>query len=474
MQFIPQINRILLGILALFALVAISAAQWGVVERDSLLAREDNPRLVVAEQTLIRGDIFDRSGVLLTTSVQNADRTVSRQYLYPETSSALGYFSLRYGVGGAEAAYDRILRGDDLKLDLSRYFERDVLHLPQKGSDIRLTIDLDVQVAVFDAMRNQIGAAVVMTVPGGEILALVSLPAYDPNTLDENWETLIDAPDNPFFNRVLQGRYQPGGTLQTPLYAGALRAKQSLELVFANASAPVMLAELELSCALAPPTFALNLDQAYAYNCPAPFAEIADRLGVESVQAILEAFLLGQSPSLPGFVAETTDEVPSPPALTADETLLEFALGQGSLTINPLNMALMAAAIINDGNAPQPYALLETRAPDFDDWQPVAPLPRSTPIMTVEIARQLKRLMIESAKVYAGTVSGQSIIDSGGHLALAYSGDATQTWFVGFATSSGGQGVATAIVLENGDNLGRVAEIGNVALTSASEALGRN
>ena len=64
-------------------------------------------------------------------------------------------------------------------------------------------------------MGDYHGAVVVLNIPSGEVLAIVSLPTYDPNTLDTNWEQLTQAAGKPFFNRALQGAYQPGGTLET-------------------------------------------------------------------------------------------------------------------------------------------------------------------------------------------------------------------------------------------------------------------
>lgn len=473
MQFSRELRRLLLGILLLFGMVALSAAYWAVVGPDTISTLKDNPRLVEAEASIVRGDILDRHDTPLATSVQNADHSVTRRYLRPETYSALGYFSLRYGVGGAEAAFNTALRGDDLERNLTTYFSQNTLHVPTRGSSIRLTLDVTVQESLVQAMGSRQGAAVVMSVPSGEILALVSLPTYDPNTLDENWDRLKTAPGNPFFNRVLQGNYQPGGMLETPLMATALLANQPTNAPIDDASAPVTVNKVVLNCATKPPSTTLTLAQAYAFACPAPFAQLVNQQPADGVQAMLDAFLVNPPPTLPGFIAATVDDQ-TPPAPTATPTpvpsLLENALGQGQLTTTPLGMAAMTASIVNDGNAPQPLILLGVRRPDTDDWTPTDISRPQLPVTTADTARQLADLMRQSVKQGAAQNANRTGIDIGGHAALAYSGEGSQAWFVGFAVLDDKRAVVVAIVLENSTDPAEAADIGGKALEAAYRA----
>src|SRR5690606_32312147 len=157
---------------------------------------EDNPRRVEAEASILRGNIVDRNYEPLVVS-RRTNGAVIREYLYPETNGALGYYSLRYGVSGVEEAFNTVLRGDNLERDLTTTLIDGALNRPQEASDVRPTLDLEIQRTVSNAMQGQNGAAVVLGVPGGEVLALVSLPTYDPNTLDADWETLTVDPNNP-------------------------------------------------------------------------------------------------------------------------------------------------------------------------------------------------------------------------------------------------------------------------------------
>jgi penicillin-binding protein A len=478
MQFMRETNRLLAGVLVAFGLVALAAIYWAVAGSDTILHLKENPRLVDTESRIVRGEIVDRSGELLVQSVEDDSGIVSRHYLYPETDGTLGYYSLRYGVGGAEAAYNTILRGDDLPRDFDTSLTDSLLHRPQHGSDVQLTFDLRVQQQVASAMQGQSGAVVVLDVPSGQVLALVSLPTYDPNMLDESWDELIQAPGNPFFNRALQGSYQPGGTLETPLMAAALLANYPMDVMIDQATAPVVVDNVQIGCAVSMSTANLTLREAYAFACPEAFIRAAQDLGQDTVMQTIQTFHLDQPPTLPGFVAEPSTETtteatvePTPTPDTQPETLTQLALGQGRLTISPLEMAVMAAGIINDGNAPEPYTLLATRPPGASDWTPVTALRPTVPLATVNTAHQLQEMMRNAVANGAAQNAAHAGIDIGGHAAVAYSGEGPQVWFVGFAALGGRHDVAVAVVLEKSADTGLASRIGGDTLAAAYQAL---
>ena len=472
MQFSREINRLLAASLVAFAIIGLSAAYWAITGADTILQRQDNPRLVEAEFQIRRGSIFDRNGEVLVESTPDTNQAVTRHYLHPETYSAIGYFSERYGVGGTEAGYDAILRGDDLVHDWGLYLSNDLLHRPQVGSDIRLTLDLKIQQALANAMAGQSGAAIVLAVPSGQVLAMVSLPDYDPNTLDEDWESLIAAPGQPFFNRVIQGQYQPGGALQTALMAAGILDEQPLDIPVPDATRAVEIAGVTLQCSVILPTQSLTIREAYAFSCPNPFEKMSKDMGIETIQAIFNSFQLDHQPTLPGYVLQSDAVLPTvqPSFSLNTDNWLENVLGQGSLTVTPLEMALIAGAIANDGNAPQPYTLLNIRRPN-GDWMDADGRHPTIPMMTANTARQLQDLMRFTVANGGAQNAGRPDIDIGGHAALAYSGSESLSWFVGFTTLSGRQGIAIAVVLENTADPGLAADIGGATLEAAHNRL---
>ncbi|MEP0764018.1 MAG: hypothetical protein HRF48_14915, partial [Chloroflexota bacterium] len=165
-----DLGRMTLALLIAFALIATGAAYWGVIAAEGLRTRDDNARNVLAEQRIARGAILDRTGEPLALSEQGATGVYVRRYPHPAAASAVGYYSLTYGVAGIEAAYDAALRGDEGR-DKADILLDELLHRSPAGSDVRATLDLGVQEAVVAALEGRAGAAVVLDAAAGDVLA---------------------------------------------------------------------------------------------------------------------------------------------------------------------------------------------------------------------------------------------------------------------------------------------------------------
>jgi len=469
-----EVNRLLIVFLVAFLIMLVAAAYWAIGGAEELLRREDNPRLVEVEAEIARGQLVDRSGVVLAESLPLPNGQMQRRYPYPETAPFTGYFSLRYGTGGAETAYNTLLRGDsDKTLDV--YIQQQLLHRPAQGSDIQLTLSLPLQQRLDQALLSYRGAGVLLAVPSGDILALVSHPNFDPNTLDAQWDTLRTADGNPFFNRVLQGRYQPGGVLETPLVAAALLSNRSLTDTLSDANQPVMLDDqTNVTCAFAPPgKLAMTLLDSYLYGCPRPFVMLAESLGQPTVDSISGSFWVNQPVTLEGFVPKdpiiATATPVSQPSAVPSSTLAQVALGQSpQQAISPLNMALIAAAVSNDGNAPVPHTIQAVR-PHGGDWQSVPAEEMTRPFVAAATAHRLSELM--ASNMLSGVlVTPQPKIPLSGHAGTASSGKGkTLSWFIGFVTLADSTHIAVAIVLEDVNDPGAAARIGQEILIAAYE-----
>jgi hypothetical protein len=261
--------------------VALALGFWSVIRADDLLARDDNARNVIAEQAIRRGAILDRDGALLAYSQADRAGIMQRMYPMPEAAGAVGYYSFTYGTAGIEAAYDDELRGEAW-LNAWESLVDETLHRTMTGGDVRATVDRDVQQAVADALGDRSGAVVVVEVPSGRVLAMVSQPGFDPNGLEENWDALTaDEDTSPLLNRATAGLYQPGGALQTVILAAMLGAHSELpnsgaevlNAVVPDAHVSVRANGLTLTCLDDVPDRDLTLAEAYVYGCPAAFAE---------------------------------------------------------------------------------------------------------------------------------------------------------------------------------------------------------
>jgi peptidoglycan glycosyltransferase len=301
-----NIQRLARSILLGFVVIAAGLLYWQIVRAPELAARDDNPRLVQSELRLRRGRLLDRHGEVLAYSDLVPDpiglgSTVQRRYLQLETSHVVGYYSLRYGTGGAEAAFDATLRGQLTSLDR-------LLHRPQTGYDAILSVDLAAQRAADQALGEHRGAVVLLDTTTGEVLALVSHPAYDPNTLDDAWDALTANPDAPLLNRATQGVYPLGDLARLVGLAGLLSA---------GITTP-------------PDPFNTPLDEMLAPLSQGGYLATARQLGFDAAPP----FDLVTGPGrLPDFEDQGTPR---------------------DLAATPLHMARVAAAIADDGHMPVP------------------------------------------------------------------------------------------------------------------------
>ena len=469
MQFEREINRLLMVSLIAFALVALVAAYWAVRGTGTILQRDDNPRLFEQQARIMRGDIVDRQGRVIVTTEQDGRSRPVRVYPHAAAHSAIGYYSLRYGTGGVEAVYDDWLSGRVLETSARDELVRSLFHRPQEGGDVRLTLDLDVQQRLHDLLEGHTGGAVVLSVPDGGVLGMISQPTFDPATLDASWTELVEDPGQPFFNRAMQGGYQPGSMIYTLLATTALINGVPLYSEFEEATEPVYVADLLLECVIEPPASTLTLAEAYIYSCPAPFARLVNQIGLPALSQTFDLFRPYDQLVPESFAAFFGDEQPAAPVRR--QATIEDAFGQGQINFTPLEMASIVAAIINGGNAPQPYLLVGTREPGTEAWTPASAVRQSHPITTPQTARQMQTMMrgaVENGVAWAAIRGGPNIA---GYSALAYSGESTHVWFVGFAYLGARDGVAIALVIEDSDDLDLAASIGGEALRVASLAL---
>jgi len=216
-------NTMLLG----GVLLALALVYWQIMRADALLSRGDNPRLVIAEQRVKRGKIVTAEGVPLAETLTAADGLTRRHYPYPNLATVSGYYSLRYGTGGLEAAFDPILRGENRQTWLN-----DVMHRPSVGRNITVTVRLGAQIAADTALARAeaTGAVVVLDALSGEVLVLASRPTFDPNRLEAEWDTLTNSPQSPLLNRATQGLFPLGDMVRLVGLIGLSEAGTTIPL----------------------------------------------------------------------------------------------------------------------------------------------------------------------------------------------------------------------------------------------------
>jgi peptidoglycan glycosyltransferase len=449
-----SLQQVMAALTVALALLAVACGYWSVARAQSLRAREDNPRRVLYEQRLVRGRILDRNGVTLADVDIAADGTVARRYPVPEAAPALGYATLRYRTGGIEKTFDAELRGEAGTTIWEAAWD-DLLHHPPQGRDVQLTIDVTLQVQAQQTLHDHAGAVILLDVSSGDILALASNPTFDPARLDETWDALRQDPAAPLINRVTQGLYQPGSALQTVILAQALDdGLVELTDPIPSAADPIPVDNAGLSCVTAP-SEPYTMAAAYANACPAPFSDLGQQLGGSGLSRAVWRWGLSTTPpplEIPTEAADwETKELISTSVLRAE------GIGQGDLTVTPLQMARVAATLANDGEMTAPRLVLRVQqAEGYWEDQSARGEPRA--IVSPQHAASLLDCWVPYGE------------ESRGHLGIAVAGEELppHAWFLGVSQTAGPP-YAVVVLLEHPDDPHQAADIGIALLNTASK-----
>jgi penicillin-binding protein 2 len=279
---------------------------------------------------------------------------------------------LRIGKDGIEKAYDQALRG---RAGLSRQevnaLGREIKQLYRQdgepGQDIRLTIDLDLQRYVHRRLSDQPSAsAVILDVRTGEVLALASVPTFDPSAFanglsQETWQAWLNNPMAPLVNKAIAGQYPPGSTFKMIVALAALEAG----IVGPDHEVPclgfVQLRRSRFHCWKRWGHGKLTMIEAIAQSCDVYFYELARKVGVDGIAAMARRFGLGARLDIdlpgerPGLVPDRAWKLATQGVPWQKGETLVVGIGQGFLQATPLQLAVMTARIANGGRAIQPW-----------------------------------------------------------------------------------------------------------------------
>lgn len=315
-----------------------------------------NPRLAALKQRVVKGDILDRNGMLLASTVDGTRVYASSEAVRRAVVHVVGdrQDHVRNSVEVFHAGY---LYGYSSSLpDALRHLFRP--GETRRGNNITLTVDAEFSAVIPAAFeshpltKGRSGAAVVLNYRTGEVLALVSLPTYDPDNITD--ETLAD-PDGPFFNRAVQSRLPPGSTFKIVTAAAALsRIPDARSRVFTCSGS------LKVSDSFTVHDFRnaahgnLNLEQAFLHSCNSVFASLALEMGEPALRSEAESFAFNRHFLFRDLVVEDS-QYPAPGQ--SRESLAASGYGQSSLLVTPLHLCLISAAVANGGDMPEPRLL---------------------------------------------------------------------------------------------------------------------
>lgn len=479
--------RHLAGALFLAMLSLIGMVTWlQVIQGPEYRDDARNARVVAARAGRERGTIITADGVVVAQS--EADPTDPRVFRrsYPQGdmyAHVVGYSTALFGNTGIEASRSSELisnRDSTISGVLNAVLGGDL-----RPRGLRLTINDELQTAARDALAGQAGAVVALDPATGAVLAMVSNPTFDPNTLlgidaGPAGEALENDPAEPLLNRATQATYSPGSTFKVVTAASALETG-----IAGPGTVYEDVAELELPGSTATiSNFGggtctdggeVTLTTAFARSCNTVFGALGLELGAEPLVGQAEAF---------GFNTDLATDFPAatstiPAADTFDDALAavaQTAIGGRDVRATPLQMAMVAGAVANGGEVLEPFVVSEVFTADATIESRTEPtvLGRAVSPATAGALAEMMERVVTGGTGSRAAVSGVRIAGKTGTAEVP--GAAPHSWFIGFGPVDAEPGqpqIAIAVLVEAGGSVGEDATGGTVAAPIAQEVLAR-
>ncbi|WP_267241383.1 peptidoglycan D,D-transpeptidase FtsI family protein [Streptomyces sp. PR69] len=444
------------GLLLVLALL-VRATWVQAYQADALADDKHNRRKVIAQYAQPLGDIIVAgSAVTGSERTSGSDLAYKRTYKEGELYAAVtGFSSQVYGAPQLEGIYSEVLDGTDNRL------KNPVDALTgkrQEPGDVLTTVDPAVQKAAYRALGKKKGAAVAIDPKTGRILAMVSTPSYDPSKITgtgdgENWQQLQSDEDKPMVNRALRQPLPPGSTFKLVVAAAALE-NGLYDSVDEQTDSPDPYTLPGTRTVLnnenpAAPCENATLRTALRYSCNNVFAKLAADLGEEKMTAMAEKF---------GFNDKKQDvpvrAYPSVyPSDMSKDQVAQTGIGQFDVTATPLQIAMVSAALANDGVLAAPHMVSKVVDADGDTLESYED-GEERRIVSSSTAEQLRSAMVTVVEDGTGSNAKISGAEVGGKTGTAQHGENNSktpyAWFTSYAKSSTtGKEVAVAVLIED-------------------------
>ncbi len=418
-----------------------------VFRSEEVISNAYNPRLDLYAEHIIRGDILSSDGEVLATTKVSEDGTQTRVYPYDNMfAHAVGYTS--NGKAGVESwANFSMLRSHSFFLVQLFNNVRDEKN---QGDSVVTTLDYDVQKAAWEALGNDRGAVVVLEPSTGKILAMVSKPDFDPNTIEQNWDSIVEDTDSStLVNRAIQGLYPPGSTFKVVTTLEYIRENGLNHTFSFECEGSIEKDGTTIHCYGNTVHGSEDLATAFAKSCNTAYSTIGLDLNLKKYASLCEDLLFNEElpTSLPAKKSSFTL------GTDADTSkIMQTAIGQGDTLVTPLHMAMIAAAINNDGVLMKPYILDHT---ENDGGYKIKSWSSSEygSLISKEEAQALQTLMEGVVENGTGSkLSGQSYHAAGKTGSAEYGTEKGKShgWFIGYGSKEGYEDIAIAVIVEDG------------------------
>ncbi|GGF47445.1 penicillin-binding protein [Marmoricola endophyticus] len=456
--------------LILFALLLANATflqYWQSGDLTSLSEHPDNRRVRDEQFSQERGAILV-DGKAIAQSVPTKDG-YDYQRVYPQArryAALTGYYTRDYGLGGIEATQNDILSGSDPGLFVNRVIDL-IGNDDTKGGNVTLTVNPAAQKAAADGLRalgaNTKGAVVAIQPSTGKILAMATNPTYDPNALATHdftqagkVKSRLEADDDgPLQNRAIEDVLPPGSTFKMVTSAAALGDRftptskvpggRSLDLPQTNLD---LKNENGVSCG----GDQITLTRALDVSCNVAFGWLGTKLGASKLRDQADKFGFGQRYFTQLDDALTRQAISRFPEQKDLAPPFEAysAIGQYEVAATPLQMAMVAAGIANNGKVMKPYLVDELQTPDLDTLRKTDPESLTDDALSPADAKALTEMMVSVVDNGTGTAAKIDGVEVAGKTGTAQSASnrSPYAWFTSFAPATNSQ-VAVAVLVQD-------------------------
>lgn len=434
---------------------------FSVFKSPEIAEMPNNTRLWAKRNEVLRGTIYDRDKNALTSGERTGTLTQSREYLYGDLyAHALGYVSEKYGLTGLEKLYDSeltnyqtvslqsFLSSLDIKKELENRDESD----KKVGNSLITTLDTDIQRAAYQGVGANKGSVVALNPKTGEILASVSKPTYDPNDLDTAISKANQG-DSTFamINRAVAGMYPPGSTFKVVTLASALENLAGVTDRTFNDTG-----KLDLGGGYVLPNYGgnvygkINLKKALSVSSNIVFGQLALELGNDKLKETAEKFGFNQDTPANGVIIDNSRF----PKLDKNEkgNIAQTGIGQSSILSTPMQMALVAATIANDGVMMEPRLVNEVIDKNGNTVKTIQPkqIRRVLDSGNASIIKDyMKGVVDDKVNSSWSYFKGTNAAGKTGTAETGVDGETPHSWFIGFAPADDPQ-IAVAVIVENG------------------------
>jgi penicillin-binding protein A len=448
------------GLLVLALLARDNWLQY--LQASDLQSNERNRRVSIERYEQPRGDIITADGKTITGSKKTPGSDFAYKRTYqdgPMWSPVTGYASQAFGATQLESLEDGILTGNDDRLFFRRTLDM-ITGKPKQGGNVVTTLNSAAQRAAFQGLGDKKGAVAAIDPSTGAILALASTPSYDPSTFAGNststdskaWTKLQKKynPDDPMLNRALRQTYPPGSTFKVVTAAAALE-NGLYDDVDGKTDSPLPWTmpgtSTELKNEGSIPCKDASLRQALRYSCNTVFGKVGSDLRSDKMQSEAEKFGFNSEQ----FVPVRSNASNFDKGMNQSQTALS-SIGQYDTAATPLQMAMVASAVANDGRLMEPYMIDKLQAPNLDSIEEHKPKEMSRPLST-ENAQKLQSIMETVVNEGTGTNARIPGVTVGGKTGTAQHGVNNEgtpyAWFISYAKTDSGSPVAVAVVVED-------------------------